>query len=78
MDCAAATVCGKELGESGMEIIRNKGGNDVLLAIGNDKEVAGACGCEVILPAGAGENTRLGTIGTRSLSLCVSICGFGF
>jgi len=70
------TIRGKEFGKGGMEVVRDKGGNDVLIAIRNDKKVAGACGCEVIPPAGTGKDTRLGAIGTWSAFFSVSIHSF--
>ena len=76
VDCTATTIRGEELGEGGVKIIRDEGGDDILFTIRNDKKVAGACGCKIIPPAGTREDARLGTIGTWSLSLSISIYSF--
>ena len=78
IDCTSMAICSKELGKGGMKIVGDERGNDILIAIRNDKEVAGTCGRKVVLPARTGEDARLGTIGTRSLSFSFSIHGFGF
>jgi len=78
VDCAAATVSGEEFREGGMEVIRNKGGDDIFVAVRNHKEVTGACHCEVVPPARTRENARLRTIGTGGSPFCIGIHSLGF
>ena len=78
VDCAATTISSEEFRESGMEVIGDEGGDNVLFTIRNNKEMTGANGVEVVLPSGTGENARLGTSGTRSALFSISIHGFGF
>ena len=78
MDHTATTVRSKEFREGGMEIIGDEWGNDVLFSIGNDKEVAGTDGVEVVLPSGTRENTWLRTSGTWSSLLGISVHSLGF
>ena len=61
-----------------MKIIRDEGGDDVLFAVRNNKEVVGACFSEVVLPPRAWEDAWLRTIGTWSLSFGISIHSFEF
>jgi len=74
---AASSIGGKELGECCVKVVRNKRGNDVFIAVGNDKKVACADGVKVVLPAWAREYTRLRAGRTRSVSFCISIHCFG-
>ena len=76
MDGAATTVGGKEFWECGIEVVGNEGGDNVLIAIGNDKEMTGARGCKIVFPARAWEYARLRTTGTGGLSFGVSVHGF--
>ena len=78
VDGAATTISGKKFGEGSMEVVGNKGGDNVLFAIGDDKEVMGTNCIEVILPSGARMDARLGTIGTRSALFEISIHDLGF
>ena len=74
---ATASVGGKEFRESSVEVIGDKGGDDVFVAIRNDKKVTRTDGIEVVLPSRARKYTWLRTCGTRSMSLYVSIHCFG-
>ena len=78
VDCAAATISSEEFRESGMEVIGDERGDNVLFAVWDNKKVAGACGRKVVSLARAREDTRLGTVGARSVSFCVSVYGLGF
>jgi len=51
VDGATASVGGEELRKSGVEVVRNKGGDDVLIAIRNDKKVMCTNGVEVVVPS---------------------------
>jgi len=53
VDSTTMSIHGEELGKGCIEVIGNKGGNDVLIAIRNDKEVTHTNGVKVILPARA-------------------------
>ena len=76
VDGAAMAISGKKFWECGVKVIGNEGGNNVLIAVRNDKEMAGASGCEVVLPARAWEYTGLRTTGTGGLSFGISVHGF--
>jgi len=78
MDSTTTTISGKKFGEGGMEIIRNEGGDNILFTIRNDKEVVSAGGSKVVLPSWTGEDTRLGAVGTGSLSFGVDFHSFYF
>jgi len=78
VNCATTTVGGEKFREGGVEVVRDEGGNDIFVAIRNDKEMVGACCGEVVPPAGTREDARLRTVGTGGLSFCVSIHGLGF
>lgn len=67
VDGASATIGGKEFRECGVEVVRYEGGNDILVTIWNDKEVASTCRREIILPTRARENAWLRTTWARSL-----------
>ena len=58
MDGTATTISGKEFWECGVEVVGDERGDNVLIAIGNDKEMTGACGRKVVLPARAWEYAR--------------------
>ena len=73
MNCATVAVSSKKFGEGGMEIVGDEGGNNVFLAIGDNKEMASANGVEVVLPSGTWVDSWLRTIGTGSSSLYVSV-----
>jgi len=77
VNCAATSIGGKEFRECRVKVVRNKGGNDVFIAVGNNKKVACADGVEVVLPTQAREYTRLGAGRTRSASFYVSVHCFG-
>jgi len=76
VDGTTTSICGEELGKGCMEVIGNKGGNDVLITIRNDKKVMRTNGVEVVLPARARKHTWLRACGTGSMSLCVSVHRF--
>ena len=73
VDGTTASIGGKEFRKGGVEVIRNKGGNDVLVAIWNDKKVASANGIKIFFPSQTGMYAWLRTSGTGSASFCVSI-----
>jgi len=73
VDGPTTSIGGKEFGKGGVEVVRNKGGDDVLVAIRNDKEVAGANGIEIVLPSRTRVYAWLRASGTGSVSFCVSI-----
>ena len=77
VDCATMAVSGEEFRKSGMEVVRDEGGDYIFFAIWNDKKVAGASTIEVVLPSGAWVDSWLRTVGTRSTSFYVSVHGFG-
>jgi len=74
----AATVSSKKFRKGSMEIIRNKGGNDVLFTVGDDKEMTGTGRVEVVLPSRTWEDAWLRTVRTRSSSFSISVHGLGF
>ena len=76
VDGATVSVGGEEFRKSGVEVVRNKGGDDVLVAIRNDKKVMRTNSVEVVLPARARKHTWLRACGTGSTSLCVSVHRF--
>ena len=78
MNGTAMTISGKEFGEGGMEIVRNKGGDDVLFAIRDDKEMTGPNGIEVVLPSRSWVYSWLGTVRAWGPPFCVSVHCFGF
>jgi len=73
VDGTTMSVSGKELGKGGVEVVGNEGGDDVLVAVGNDKKVARTKGVEVVLPSRARKYTWLRAGGTGSMSLCISV-----
>ena len=75
---ATTAISGKEFGEGSLEIIGDKGGDDVFFAIRDDKEMAGTNSVEVVLPSRTQVNAWLRTIGTGSPSFYVSVHCFGF
>ena len=75
VNCATTAVSGKEFRESGMEIIEDEGGNNILFAIWDDKEVASADGIEVVLPSRTWVYPWLGAVGTGSASFYISVHG---
>jgi len=76
VDRATMAVSSKEFGKGGMEIIRDKGGDDVLFAIRDDKEMAGPNGVEVVLPSWTWVYSWLGTVQAWGSPFCVSIYRF--
>jgi len=75
---ATMAIGGKELRKGGVEVIRNKGGDDILFIIRDNKEVAGACCGKIVPPARTRENARLGTSRTGSALFSLSVPSFGF
>jgi len=73
VDRAATAIGSEKFREGGVEVIRNKWGNNVFFAIRNDEEMAGPNGIEVVLPSRSRVDSRLRTVGTGSLSFYVSI-----
>ena len=73
VDHATAAISSKKFGKGGMEIVGDEGGDDVLFAIRDDKEMAGPDGVKVVLPSGPWVDFWLRAIGTRSLSFYVSV-----
>ena len=78
VDHTAMSISGQELGESGVEVIRDEGGNHILIAVRNDKKVTRTNGVEVVLPSWTGEYSWLRARGARGAFLCVSIHRFSF
>ena len=77
MNCATVAVSSKKFREGGMEIVGDEGGNNVFLAIRDNKEMASANGIEVVLPSRTWLNFWLGTIGAQSTPLRVSVHSLG-
>jgi len=73
VDCAAAAVSSEEFRKGGMEIIRDKGGDDILFAIRDDKEVTGPDGVEVVLPSRTWIHSGLGTVRAWGPSFYISV-----
>ena len=73
VDGTTAPIGGKEFGKGGVEVIRNKRGDDILVAIRNDKKVASANGIEIVLPSWTRVYAWLRASGTGSASFCISI-----
>jgi len=73
VDHATAAISSKEFGKGGVEIIGDEGGDDVLFAIRDDKEMAGPDGVEVVLPSGPWVDSWLRAVGTRSPSFYISV-----
>jgi len=78
VDCATMAISGKELRKGGVEVIGDEGGNNILFAIWDDKEVASADGVEVVLPSRTWVYPWLGAVGTGSASFYVSVHGLSF
>ena len=78
MNAAATTIGGKELREGSMEIVRDDGGNNVFLAIWDDKKVASTGGVEVVLPSRTWVDSWLRTVGTGSAPFSISVHGLYF
>jgi len=77
MDSATASIGSEQFRKGCVKVIRNEWGNDILVAVWNDKEVTRTNGIEIVLPTRAREHTRLRTCGTRGTSLCISVHCFG-
>jgi len=73
VDGTTTSISGKELGKGHVEVVGDEGGNDVLIAIRDNKEVTRTNGVEVVLPAGTRKYTRLRACGTGSMSFYISI-----
>jgi len=73
VDGATMSVSGEKFREGCMEVVGDEGGNHVLVAVRDDKEMMHTNGVEVVLPARARKDTWLRACGTGSASLCVSI-----
>jgi len=73
VDRTTTAISGKEFRKGGVEIIGDEGGDDVLFAIRDDKEMASTSGIKVVLPSGTWVNPWLGTTRTGSLSFYVSV-----
>ena len=73
VDCATTAISSKEFRKGGMEIIRDEGGDDILFAIRDDKEMASSDGIKVVLPSGSWVDSWLRAVGTGSPSFYVSI-----
>ena len=57
---AVISISGKKFGKGVTEIVSNKGGDDVIVSLWNDEEVASSSHVEVILPARTGMGAGLG------------------
>jgi len=73
VDGTTTSISGKEFRKGGVNVVRNKGGDDILVTVRNDEKVARANGIEVVLPSRTWEHTWLRASGTGSVSFCVSI-----
>jgi len=73
VDCATMAISSEKFRKGSMEIVRDEGGDDVLFAIRDDKEMAGPDSVEVVLPSGPWVDSWLRAVGTRSPSFYVSI-----
>jgi len=73
VDSTTASIGGKKFGKGGVKVVRNEGGNDIFIAIRNDKKVASANCIEIVFPSQTRMNTWLRTSRARSASFCVSI-----
>jgi len=78
VDRATAAVSGKEFGEGSVEVIGDERGDDILFTVGDNKEVTGASGIEVVLPSRTWVHSWLGTVGAWSLPFYVSVHCFSF
>jgi len=78
VDCATAAISSEEFRKGGVEIVGDEGGNDVLFAIRDDKEMAGSDSVKVVLPSRPWVDSWLRAVGTRSLSFYVSVHRFCF
>jgi len=73
VDCATVAISSKEFGKGGVEIVGDEGGDDILFAIRDDKEMAGSDSVKVVLPSRPWVDSWLRAVGTRSPSFYVSI-----
>jgi len=73
VDGATTSISGKEFRKGCVEIVGDKGGNDVLVAVRDNKKVMHTNSVEVVLPARARKYTQLRACGTGSMSLYVSV-----
>jgi len=78
VDCATAAISSKKFRKGGVEIVGDEGGDDVLFAIRDDKEMAGSNGIKVVLPSRPWVDSWLRAVGTRSPSFYVSVHRFCF
>jgi len=75
MDGTAVAISGQKFWEGGVKVILDEGGNNIVIAIRDDKIVMGAHYIEVVLPPRTRVDTRLRTSWGRSLILLVSLHG---
>ena len=73
---ATMTIGGKKFWKCGIKVVGNEGGDDIFIAIRDDKEVTGASGCEIVLPTRTWEYAGLRTTGTGGLSFSISVHSF--
>ena len=59
MNGTAQSLYCQKFRKGGIKIVGDEGGNGVLFAIGNDKEVVGASSIPIIVPSWAGKSTGL-------------------
>ena len=78
MDCATMAISSEEFRKGGMEIVRDEGGDDVLFAIRDDKEMAGPDSVEVVLPSRTWVYSWLGTVRAWGSPFYVSVHHFSF
>jgi len=78
VDCAAMTIGGKEFRKGGVEVVRNKGGDDIFVAIRNDKKMTSANSVKIVLPSQTRVYAWLRASGTGSAFLSISVHRFGF
>ena len=78
MDRTTMAISSKEFGKGGVEIIRDEGGNDVLFAIRDDKEMAGPDGVKVVLPSRTWVYSWLGAARAWGLFFYISVHRFSF
>jgi len=73
VDSAAMSISGKEFREGRVEVVGNEGGDDILIAVGNNKKVTHTNRVEIVLPTWSREYTWLRACRAWSMSLCVSV-----
>jgi len=73
VDSTATSISGEELRKGHVEVVGNKGGNDIFITVRNDKKVTHTNSVKVVLPTQARKYTWLRACRTGSTSLCVSV-----